>query len=556
MILRKKKLASVFKQPIVNRTLMAVVLAGASSNAFSHGYVEAADGGVASARGTLCKYALDTGEMNLNCGAVQWEPQSIEGPEGFPDSGPADGQIASGGSSAWSELNEQTSDRWVKNYISSGWQTFKWYFTANHVTRDWKYYITKEDWNPNSVLTRDQFDLDPFCEIDGNYEQPDVNTTHECQVPDREGYHVILAVWDVGDTVNAFYNVIDVEFDGDNVTNTEWSAAGTINPAQDLNVGDKVYTRVFDGSGENSSYSTVLEIASEEQGIAENWSHDLAELINAEQTDIRAGDFDGDNSFEPLYGINRIYLKDGSGLENVEIGYELSEEEPNYEVTVSGLESEYTITGGAISLDLALSATGDVSVEVTVVNHGGDTLSSYSNNIDDGDTASTSLTLSETVAGHHMVVVVVKDRDGNMVDQNTLNFYLVEDTSDDDSSNGDDDSSNGDDDSSNGDDDASNGDDDSSNGDDDTSNDDDDTSNGDDDSSNDDDQSSSDQDYDYVFPRGHRNYAAGTKVLGRDGNVYECKDSAYSHYCKEVRRGAKQFEPGVGGNWEILWERL
>ncbi|WP_444900315.1 lytic polysaccharide monooxygenase [Microbulbifer sp. VAAC004] len=324
MIYRKTKLASVFKQPFFSHTLMAVVLTGISSNVLGHGYVEAADGGVASARGTLCKYPLDSGELNINCGAVQWEPQSVEGNEGFPESGPADGQIASAGNSSWSELNEQSSDRWVKNYISSGWQTFKWHFTANHVSRDWKYYITKENWNPNVPLTRDQFDLNPFCEVDGNYEQPPTNMTHECQVPDREGYHVILAVWDVGDTVNAFYNVIDVEFDGDNVTNTAWSAVGTINPTQDLNIGDKVYTRVFDSSGENSSYSTLLEIASSEQGIAENWSHDLAELINREQTSIRAGDYDGSSSFEPLYGINSIYLLENSGLRNVEIGYELS----------------------------------------------------------------------------------------------------------------------------------------------------------------------------------------------------------------------------------------
>ncbi|GAB2897357.1 hypothetical protein GCM10027180_29120 [Microbulbifer echini] len=324
MILRKTKLASMIMQPVLNRTFMAVVLAGFSSSALSHGYVEAADDGVASARGTLCKYALDTGEMNIDCGAVQWEPQSIEGSEGFPESGPADGQIASAGNSAWSELNIQSSDRWVKNYISSGWQTFKWRFTANHVSRDWKYYITKENWNPNAVLNRDQFDLDPFCEVDGNYEQPPVNMTHECQVPDREGYHVILAVWDVGDTVNAFYNVIDVEFDGDNIINTEWRVGGKINPTQDLNVGDKVYTRVFDSTGENAAYSTVLEITSDEQGIAENWSHDLAVLINQDQSSIRAGDYDGSSSFEPLYGINDIHLLEGSGLVSVEIGYELS----------------------------------------------------------------------------------------------------------------------------------------------------------------------------------------------------------------------------------------
>lgn len=35
--------------------------------------------------------------------------------------------------------------------------------------------------------------------------------THKVNVPtDRSGYHVILAVWDIDDTANAFYQVIDV----------------------------------------------------------------------------------------------------------------------------------------------------------------------------------------------------------------------------------------------------------------------------------------------------------------------------------------------------------
>ena len=40
--------------------------------------------------------------------------------------------------------------------------------------------------------------------------------THKINVPtDRSGYHVILAVWDVADTANAFYNVIDVNLIND-----------------------------------------------------------------------------------------------------------------------------------------------------------------------------------------------------------------------------------------------------------------------------------------------------------------------------------------------------
>src|SRR5699024_5952676 len=38
---------------------------------------------------------------------------------------------------------------------------------------------------------------------------------HDCVIPEREGYHVILAYWEVADTANAFYQVIDANFDGE-----------------------------------------------------------------------------------------------------------------------------------------------------------------------------------------------------------------------------------------------------------------------------------------------------------------------------------------------------
>ncbi|OXE28186.1 N-acetylglucosamine-binding protein GbpA, partial [Vibrio parahaemolyticus] len=88
-----------------------------------------------------CKYPTsDTNERNTNCGAIQYEPQSVEGPDGFPETGPRDGKIASAETALAAALDEQTADRWVKRPIKSGTQTFEWTFTANHVTRDWKYY--------------------------------------------------------------------------------------------------------------------------------------------------------------------------------------------------------------------------------------------------------------------------------------------------------------------------------------------------------------------------------------------------------------------------------
>ena len=127
-----------------NKSLIAIALLSVSTLGYSHGYISAFDNGVAEGRATLCKFpANSTNEKNTNCGAIQYEPQSVEGSDGFPESGPADGKIASGGNAMAIALNEQTANRWVKRPIKSGSQYFEWTFTANHITKDWKYYITK-----------------------------------------------------------------------------------------------------------------------------------------------------------------------------------------------------------------------------------------------------------------------------------------------------------------------------------------------------------------------------------------------------------------------------
>ena len=70
-----------------------------------------------------------------------------------------------------------------------------------------------ERWNPNLPLSRSSFDLNPFAQwkVTIASRQWRSNT---CNVPNRSGYQVILAVWDIGDTANAFYNVIDVNMGG------------------------------------------------------------------------------------------------------------------------------------------------------------------------------------------------------------------------------------------------------------------------------------------------------------------------------------------------------
>jgi chitin-binding protein len=184
------------------------------AKSFSHGYIE----GPAS-RAALCKSG-----QNTDCGAIIYEPQSLEAPKGFPTTGPADGKIASA-NGAFPKLDEQSATRWTKVNISAGQNTFNWKLTAAHATTSWKYYITKANWNPNAALTRSSFDLTPFCSVNYGGARPPFTYSDTCNVPARSGYHVILAVWEIADTANAFYNVIDVNFSGSNPVDTQAPSA-------------------------------------------------------------------------------------------------------------------------------------------------------------------------------------------------------------------------------------------------------------------------------------------------------------------------------------------
>ncbi|WP_195574377.1 lytic polysaccharide monooxygenase [Paenibacillus sp. 1001270B_150601_E10] len=187
-----------------------------ADKALAHGYIDSPG-----SRAYLCK----TG-ANSDCGAIIYEPQSLEAPKGFPQAGPADGKIASAGG-IFPKLDEQSATRWSKVNISSGPITFHWTLTAAHATTSWKYYITKPNWNPNAALTRDSFDLTPFCSVDYNGKRPPFSYSDNCNVPARTGYHVILAVWEIADTANAFYNVIDVNFGGSNPVDNQAPTAPT-----------------------------------------------------------------------------------------------------------------------------------------------------------------------------------------------------------------------------------------------------------------------------------------------------------------------------------------
>ena len=423
------------------KTQLAIVAGVAamslSVESFSHGYVSQPG-----SRSYLCKL----GE-NTNCGAVQYEPQSVEGVDGsprFPIGGPADGTIAAAGSPAWSELNAQTPARWSKNDIAAGTNVFTWQLTANHVARDWRYFITTPDWDQSQPLSRSAFELTPFCEYDGGMVRPPMTVEHACEVPAREGYQVILAVWDVGDTAASFYNAIDVNFEGGDtpvIDDNLFVEVGTISSAIALNEGDTIYTRVMDTNGENFSLSASYTATVATSGAAA--SLELARAINAQRY-FFAGEKTGD-TFTPIAGANKIYAAGNDDIQSIQVAIEFADVESEYQVTLSNVDSPIEISSaGMADVHFTVSTNGPMDIVATLFDSSGATVTSDAFMLDDtvltpDDTGSCDtpepivsiqpvdlkLHVHEAFPGDFTLVVVATAIQGHATIQNTANVTLL-----------------------------------------------------------------------------------------------------------------------------------
>lgn len=126
-----------------------------------------------------------------NCGAIIYEPQSVEAVKGL--------RSCNGGIATWAPLADE-SKAWPVTTLSSGVNTFRWTLTAVHATASWEYYIG----NTRVAL------------ITGT------STTHSVDLSGYSGRQKILAIWNIGDTADAFYSCADVNVGG--------SGGGTVTP--------------------------------------------------------------------------------------------------------------------------------------------------------------------------------------------------------------------------------------------------------------------------------------------------------------------------------------
>lgn len=166
-----------------NRPRLAAALAGVlaaplvlvalpTGTAFAHGYVSS----------PASRQAQCVSNAALKCGAIKYEPQSVEGPKGL--------KSCHANLSQFSELSNDGKG-WKVHSVGTS-VTFNWTFTARHRTRDYDYFV-----DGKKVAT-----------FSGNNQMPPASVSHKVSVP--KGKHKILAVWNIGDTVNAFYSCIDV----------------------------------------------------------------------------------------------------------------------------------------------------------------------------------------------------------------------------------------------------------------------------------------------------------------------------------------------------------
>lgn len=463
----------------------------ASQSASAHGYLE-----VPPSRALACQKGLNT-----NCGGAQYEPQSVgetfkgfpAGVGGAPLQGPVDGKIPSGGHSLFSALDAQSATRWHLTEIKDRNIDFQWRYTAVHPATKHEYFITRNNWNPNEALKRATFESTPFCTIDGGNQKPESGAKHNCNIPaDKNGHHVILAIWTVGDTDAAFYNAADVNIIAEPELPGGWSSVGGIAPSTALLVGDKVKARAFSANGESSNYSVEITIDNAEEGSPNNWSFKLAEAINKAHTLVRAGVRDENGTIEPVKGNNSLYAQKESGVIRYEVQLDMREDAAA-RMAVAAQQPEYVLDKGQAKVEFSMIANRKMNVEATLHDEHNKLVGSTSAQVDSG---STSLTLDvRSNPGKHTLTLVGTTLDGRTTRQDTQATQLTGDGA------------------------------------------------------------GADYDFvfpegisDYT--------AGTKVLQPKTNEVFECKPFPESGYCKQYSPTATGFEPGVGAHWHMAWNKL
>ncbi|MBD8513515.1 lytic polysaccharide monooxygenase [Photobacterium sp. CAU 1568] len=176
-------------------------------------------------------------------GLQEWHANELEGGKNFPEltggpalyeptdspseQPPADGLICSGGRQderqklnlTDRELIAEGKTAWPKIPVPTNKIVdIEWVYTMAHKTRGYVAFITKDGWNPDQAISRSQLEAKPFYENVypeapyWDHELP-AKTHHQVALPEnKKGHHVVVLLWLVADTGNAFYQTFDFDF--------------------------------------------------------------------------------------------------------------------------------------------------------------------------------------------------------------------------------------------------------------------------------------------------------------------------------------------------------
>lgn len=156
--------------------LSALVVAVPAAQA--HGYISSPP-----SRQALCAQRVVP-----DCGPIQYEPQSVEGPKGLRNCHANIGHFA--------VLNDDGRN-WPAASVGQT-VTFNWVLTARHATSTWEYYIGGSR----------------IAVFDDGGRQPAATVSHTVSMGGRSGRQKLLAIWNIADTANAFYACVDLQIGG------------------------------------------------------------------------------------------------------------------------------------------------------------------------------------------------------------------------------------------------------------------------------------------------------------------------------------------------------
>jgi len=302
-----------------HRAALALAILGsvaASGTAFAHGTLSKP-----SSRVYSCYQGNPENPTNPACAAAKaiggaqpfydWAGINQAAANGNHQAVVPDGELCSGGNSKYRGLDLSRSD-WQTTPIrgdARGRYTFEYKAPAPHATRDWKFYVTREGWQPGSPLR--WADLEEFCTL-GNVPLSGHVYHLYCPLPKRTGQHVIYNTWQRSDSAEAFYTCADVRFEGGGGVNPppQWQDAGPVTARGALEVGTTLSLRVFNANG-NDVERPEITLAAGQTG-ATQWPLALARKVNASARHARVGVLEN-GVITPVASAteNRVYLTPG-----------------------------------------------------------------------------------------------------------------------------------------------------------------------------------------------------------------------------------------------------